>query len=153
MNRKDFLRLGCLLCMGIMAGATLLESCAPVHYTTGTLQQDGILVDKKEWEQTNGKRNYIIIRHDDLQFPICVYHLGDGRYSAVWMSCSHQGAELQVAGDQLTCPAHGSEFDQHGNATQGPATTPLRTFPVTVADNGLFIDLRVPQNTNTRATN
>jgi Rieske Fe-S protein len=142
MNRKDFLRQGCLMCMGIIAGAALLESCAPVHYTAGMLGGNGITVGRSEFEDSKGKRPYIIVRHDDLQFPICVYHLGNDQYSAVWMSCSHQGAELQVAGDQLTCPAHGSEFDKHGLATQGPATAPLRTFPVTVTGNELFIDLR-----------
>ena len=58
------------------------------------------------------------------------------------MKCAHQGAELQASGDVLQCPAHGSEFNNKGIVTNGPASTNLRTFTVTVTNNELFIDLR-----------
>ena len=58
------------------------------------------------------------------------------------MQCAHQGAELQASGDVLTCPAHGSEFNNKGVVTNGPASRNLRTFPVTITDNVLFIDMR-----------
>jgi Rieske Fe-S protein len=58
------------------------------------------------------------------------------------MQCSHQGAELQASGDRLTCPAHGSEFDNKGFAQQGPADQALRSFPTTINGETLFIDLR-----------
>jgi Rieske Fe-S protein len=58
------------------------------------------------------------------------------------MRCTHQGTELQAAGDYLQCTAHGSEFDKEGRIKNGPADKNLRTFPVTMQDNQLFIDLR-----------
>jgi len=58
------------------------------------------------------------------------------------MKCTHQGAELQASGDVLQCPAHGSEFNNKGLVKTGPADTNLRTFPVVVNNNELFIDLR-----------
>jgi Rieske Fe-S protein len=70
------------------------------------------------------------------------YPFAETEYTAVWMRCSHQGAELQASGDQLQCSAHGSEFSNKGKVTNGPADTDLRTFPVTVSNNELFIDLR-----------
>ena len=95
--------------------------------------------------QQNGKssyRSYIIVRNEELKFPICVYRFNDAEYSALWMECAHQGAEVQVAGSYLQCPAHGSEYDNRGHVTNGPATRDLRTFPVAVSNNQLFIDLR-----------
>ena len=47
-----------------------------------------------------------------------------------------------AAGDYLQCPAHGSEYDNRGKVTNGPADKDLRTFPVTIDNNQLFIDLR-----------
>ena len=82
------------------------------------------------------------MRNESLQYPLCVYRLDDDSYSAVLMQCTHQGAELQVAGDQLTCPAQGSEFDNTGMVTQGPAAMNLRSFPVSIENEQLFIDLR-----------
>jgi len=107
------------------------------------MSENGLLVDLKEF--TNGKDNYrpyVIVRHDELQYPICVYHIKGDEYSALLLRCTHQGAELQVAGEQLTCPAHGSEFNKQGKVMQGPASAGLRSFPVTVVNKQLFIDLR-----------
>lgn len=86
--------------------------------------------------------NYLVVRHELLRFPICVFKDGSARYNALWMQCAHQGAELQVEGTQLICPAHGSEFDRYGKVIRGPAVHKLRTFPVVISGNDLFIDLR-----------
>jgi Rieske Fe-S protein len=58
------------------------------------------------------------------------------------MQCTHQGTELQASGDVLQCPAHGSEFNNKGQVTNGPADNGLRTFPITVTNTELLIDLR-----------
>ncbi|OSZ78150.1 hypothetical protein CAP35_07760 [Chitinophagaceae bacterium IBVUCB1] len=142
MNRRKFITTGCIACTGLGFLSTVIQSCAAVKYSTGVLNENGILIDVKDFETKNGVRNYVIVRHDDLQFPICVYKIDEINYSALLMRCTHQGAELQVAGDQLTCPAHGSEFDKWGKVTQSPAAENLRSFPVSIAGNQLFIDLR-----------
>ena len=142
MDRKTFIRQSCMACAGMVLGTALLESCMATKYAKGTLNDNGMLVDLKEFDNKKGQHPYVIVRHDDLLFPICVYRVSETQYSAVLMKCSHQGAELQAAGDQLTCPAHGSEFDKFGKAMQGPATDALRTFPVSRSNGQLFIDLR-----------
>ena len=93
-------------------------------------------------DKKSAYRSFLIIRNEALQYPICVYRFSDTEYAALWMRCSHQGAELQASGDFLQCPAHGSEFNNKGKVTNGPADNNLRTFPVTVTTNELFIDLR-----------
>ncbi|MBL7682909.1 MAG: Rieske (2Fe-2S) protein [Flavipsychrobacter sp.] len=142
MNRRKFIKTGCIACTSIGFLSTVIQGCTAVKYSTGTLNGNGILIDVKDYETKNGIRNYVIVRHDDLQFPICVYKIDEQKYSALLMRCTHQGAELQVAGDQLTCPAHGSEFDKWGRVTQSPAAENLRSFPVSIAGDKLFIDLR-----------
>jgi len=47
-----------------------------------------------------------------------------------------------VSGDKLQCPAHGSEYNNRGNVTNGPADRDIRSFPVSLIDNQVFIDLR-----------
>lgn len=142
MNRRRFIKTGCIACTSIGFLSTVIQSCTAVKYSMGTLNENGILIDLKDYEVKNGVRNYVIVRHDNLQFPICVYKIDDHTFSALLMRCTHQGAELQVAGDQLTCPAHGSEFDKWGKVTQSPAAENLRSFPVSVTGDKLFIDLR-----------
>ena len=143
MNRKDFITKSCIACTSLTLLSSFIESCTTVRYTSGTLNENGMLVELKEFDtRKEGKRSYVIVRNESLQYPICVYRLDDDSYSAVLMQCTHQGAELQVAGDQLTCPAHGSEFDKTGMVTQGPAAMNLRSFPVSIENEQLFIDLR-----------
>jgi nitrite reductase/ring-hydroxylating ferredoxin subunit len=143
MDRKAFLIKGCLGCAGVLIGTTILESCAPGKHVAGTMADSGMLVDLDKFEGKDGKSvGYVVVRNDSLQYPVCVYKLSDASYSAVLLRCTHQGAELQVAGDRLTCPAHGSEFDNKGIVKEGPASENLRSFPVSVRGSQLFIDLR-----------
>ncbi len=142
MNRKTFLKQSCFACMSTSFLLSALESCTAVKYTTGKLTDKGILVSLDDFMSGDKVLSYIIIRNDELQFPICIYRLDANNYSALFMQCSHQGAELQVSGDRLVCPAHGSEFDKQGHAMQAPAAGDLRKFPVAISDNSLFIDLR-----------
>ncbi|MFW2476884.1 MAG: ubiquinol-cytochrome c reductase iron-sulfur subunit [Sediminibacterium sp.] len=144
MNRKDFILRSCTACLGVSSVATLFSSCATTKFSNGKLLKDGIVIDIQEFviNGSDKHRLYIIIRNEELVFPICVYRFSDKDYSAIWMQCAHQGAELNVSGDYLQCPAHGSEYDNRGQITNGPADRNLRTFPVTINKNELFIDLR-----------
>lgn len=143
MNRKEFILKSCSACIGA-SSLTFLSSCAATKFASGKLTKDGILIDTKEFalKEKDKYRLYIVVRNDALLFPVCVYRFTETDYSAVWMQCAHQGAELNVAGDYLQCPAHGSEYDNRGRVTNGPADRDLRTFPVTINNNQLFIDLR-----------
>jgi Rieske Fe-S protein len=87
-------------------------------------------------------KKYVIIQNDILKFPICVYRINENQYSALWMRCTHQGTELQVFGEKLQCPAHGSEFDNTGAVQSGPAELNLRTFKVSPVEKQLRISLK-----------
>lgn len=147
MNRREFIVNSCAACLGATAVSGLLSSCATTHYTSGTLGKDGLTIGMEEFVikkkgRPAGYRPFILVRNESLQYPIYVYRFGETEYSALWMRCTHQGAELQASGDQLQCSAHGSEFNNKGKVTSGPADKDLRSFPVTVNNNELFIDLR-----------
>lgn len=146
MDRKNFIRNSCIACFSAGGVTTLLSSCTNTRYITGTLGKNGLTLDPKEFIINSSgdatHHSFIIVRNEALQYPICVYRFSDKNYSALWMRCTHQGAELQASGDYLQCTAHGSEFDNKGTVKNGPANRNLRNFPVTITGNKLFIDLR-----------
>lgn len=146
MKRRDFIVKGCAACLSVTMISSLLPSCTATKYVSGNLGENGITVKKDEFKikqkENSAYRSFIIIRNDVLQYPICVYRFNDQEYSALWMRCTHQGSELQASGDFLQCPAHGSEFNNKGQVTSGPADNNLRTFPITITNNEIFIDLR-----------
>lgn len=124
----------------------VLPGCQSTHYATGTIEANGLSIPKSEFSYLKQDqpvfRQYIIVSNDKLEFPIYVYRFADDTYSALLMKCSHQGNELQASGDHLNCPAHGSEFNNKGDVTQGPAENNLRSFKVSSNTDKIFIDLR-----------
>ncbi len=146
MDRRKFIKNSCAACLSVTVLGNAISSCSPTRYTSGTLGKDGLFVDTSQFvnkQKENGAfYPYIIVRNDALQYPICIYRFNDTEYSALWMRCTHQGTELQVSGDYLQCTAHGSEFNKTGTVKTGPADKNLRSFPVTINNNQLFIDLR-----------
>jgi nitrite reductase/ring-hydroxylating ferredoxin subunit len=146
MHRRNFIKSSCAACLTVSVLPMVISSCSSLINTTGTLVEDGIKLTTEDFiikdKGNTAYRSFVIVRNDALQYPICIYRFNEEQYSALWMKCAHQGAELQASGEYLQCPAHGSEFNNKGQVTNGPASTNLRTFPVTISGKEIFIDLR-----------
>lgn len=145
MNRNEFLKSCAFACLSGVALMSILQSCKTSKILTVGISGSDILLDTKEFEIRKNDalsyRKYIVLQNDKLHFPICVYRISESEYTALNLQCSHQGAELQVFGDKLVCPAHGSEFNKQGAVENGPATKNLRTFPIQLDKNILKISL------------
>jgi Rieske Fe-S protein len=145
MDRRTFTK-ACIGCIGGAIIPSVLTSCQSTYYTSGSLEANGISVPTSEFSYLKKDkpvfRQYILVRNESLEFPIYVYRFSDKEYSAVLMKCTHQGAELQASGDHLHCPSHGSEFNNKGLLSQGPAEKNLRSFKVSATNDKIFIDLR-----------
>jgi Rieske Fe-S protein len=145
MNRRKFISNSCVACAGGIGLSYLLSSCASTHYVAGTLEPKGISIPMSEFadskKQNQTMRDFIIVHHDNLEFPIYLYRINKDEYSALWMKCTHQGSELNAGGDHLYCSSHGSEFDKKGNAIHGPAEKNLRSFPAYIQNDKIIIEL------------
>ena len=145
-DRREFIRQGCVICIGASVFPAALSGCQATHYVSGTVEQTGISVLKSEFiylkKDQLFTRQYIIVQNEKLEFPIYVYRFSENEYSALWMKCAHQGAELQASGDHLQCPSHGSEFTNKGVVSHGPAEKNLRSFQVLVTTDKILIDMR-----------
>jgi len=146
MNRKDFIKHCGMTCLGAVISPAILQSCAGTKYFNAPIEGSELVIPLSSFETVKEGitqyRQYVVAENDLLQFPICVYRLDKDTYKALWMQCTHQGAELHVFGDKLQCPAHGSEFTNIGSVQNGPASDPLRTFQITTSDTVLKITLR-----------
>ena len=146
MDRKDFIKSCGYACMGGAAITTFLQGCTAAKILDGKIAGDDLIVPLADFQTKAGNekhyKKYVVVRNEILQYPICVYRHNENEYSALWMRCTHQGAELQVFGDKLQCPAHGSEFGNKGEVQNGPADNKLRTFTVIIDQNQLKISLK-----------
>jgi nitrite reductase/ring-hydroxylating ferredoxin subunit len=78
---------------------------------------------------------------------IALYKIGGEIYATSEM-CSHSDCSLEdfgkiVESDQVECICHGARFRiKTGEVTRLPAKIPLKTYPVRVAENEVWV--RVP---------
>jgi len=57
-------------------------------------------------------------------------------FVALTAICTHEGCTVSgFANSVYVCPCHGSEFSTSGSVVQGPASSPLKQFPTTFANN------------------
>jgi cytochrome b6-f complex iron-sulfur subunit len=146
MNRKEFIRNCGLACAGGLTFPALLSGCATANYVAQhTVSSDKILVKKSEFLKVSKNktvmRNFILVRPEGNEFPVCVIHLGNDNYSALLMKCTHKGCELQPQGTHLVCPCHGSEFNNKGVVQSPPADVNLQTFNVTTDNENIILQL------------
>ncbi|MEQ9403764.1 MAG: Rieske (2Fe-2S) protein [Cyclobacteriaceae bacterium] len=144
MRRKEFIRTCGFGCIGLLTGSSLLHGCASTKYINAPINGSFLEIPVSAFstdEEGNEYRQFVIVQNDQLQYPISVFRINRDSYQALYMRCTHQGTELQIFGDRLQCPAHGSEFKSNGEVQNGPADTNLRSFPITIQNNLLKIDL------------
>ncbi|WP_183576068.1 ubiquinol-cytochrome c reductase iron-sulfur subunit [Mucilaginibacter sp. X5P1] len=142
MQRKTFLKTCGFACVSGTVFASILEGCAGSKMFTAAINNTDMVVPVTAFQ--NGQaafKKYVVAQNSQLKYPVCIYRFSETEYSALSMRCTHQGAELQVFGDRLECPAHGSQFSNKGQVKNGPADTNLRTFPVKVHNDQLLISL------------
>lgn len=146
MERIEFIKKCGWGCVGLVAGVSGLSSCAGTRYLSAAIEEHFMLVPLGAFlinkENQIRYRPYVVAHNESLQYPIAVFRMSDMEYKALWMRCTHQGTELQVFGDRLQCPAHGSEFTHTGAVQNGPADSPLPTFSVLIEAKTLKINLK-----------
>ena len=131
-------------CLGVAGISVLLESCA-THYVQATETNKQVQINKAAFVKIKNEKTtylrYVLVKPEKSDFPVIVYRAADGTFTALLLRCTHQGNELSVNGDILTCAAHGSEFGRSGEVLQGPAEQKLKSFPVTSDEQNIYIQL------------
>jgi 3-phenylpropionate/trans-cinnamate dioxygenase ferredoxin subunit len=75
---------------------------------------------------------------------ILLYRIGE-RFYATDSMCTHADVDLadgRIVGGLIECPLHAAYFDIASGRGMGlPITRDLATYPVTIVDDDLFVDL------------
>lgn len=127
--------------MGIASTSILLSSCTPQRILEGNLNEEFLEIPLSAFIHKEKELNQIIVDHKSLKIPVVVFKT-ENQYKAFLMKCTHQGVELQLFGEELQCPAHGSSFNSDGEVTNGPAAKNLREFQTQTTEEKLQIILK-----------
>lgn len=142
MKRKEFIKTCGYACLGATVFAPLVQGCVSTKSITAVIEEENLLVPLSSFEKDGKVLKYLVVNNSKLQYPIYVFRFSESKYTALYMQCSHQGNEVTAYGEKLVCSAHGSEFDNKGNVTNGPASSPLRTFQTNLTNQNILISLK-----------
>ena len=85
-----------------------------------------------------------ILRFDHEDKTFCIYMLEDGFYATDGI-CTHETVHLEdgiVMDNEVACPMHQGVFDiKTGKAVSPPACEDLKTYPIKVEDNNIYIQI------------
>ena len=85
-----------------------------------------------------------LVRFDHADRTFCVYRLEDGYYATDGM-CTHETVHLEdglVMDGEIECPMHQGIFNiKSGEAISPPACEDLKTYPVKVENDLVYINI------------
>jgi Rieske Fe-S protein len=138
MERREFLKKGCIFCIGGTLLIPLIESCTniPVYKTTA---KDNILQIPIEQFLTT---NYIIVRPTNVDYNIAIIKESNVEYKSFVMICTHADNMLRFTGKEFSCSLHGSIFDINGRVKRGPAEKSLIALNTIMESNALRVKLK-----------
>jgi Rieske Fe-S protein len=124
------------LCVAACAAAAgIAGGCASVALMPVTPVNDMIRLPLALHPQLATAGGFVRMRSTLDGSAIYVLALADGTYAALSPICTHRGCTVDVAGDHLLCPCHGSMYDRDGSVMRGPAERALRRFPTSLEVN------------------
>ena len=129
MDRRQFLTL---------AGASMLAGCASMVTVPVTPEGGRLRLDLRAYPQLRTPGGAVMLRPAGYPTDVYVLALSEGTFVAVSPICKHQGCIVDIAGDRLVCPCHGSTYGRDGRVLRGPTTEPLDRFPVDVSPDGIL---------------
>ncbi|MBL7773957.1 MAG: Rieske (2Fe-2S) protein [Chitinophagaceae bacterium] len=135
MNRKHFIRAGCMLCIGMMLPIHDVVANAKTKKYKASLVDGTLTVPLAEIADDN----MLILKNKELEFNILLIRK-EGEFKALQMMCTHEGVPVTLSGETMHCSAHGSRFDFDGNVLQEPALKPLIQYEVSLNNNSILIN-------------
>lgn len=123
-----------LVCAGVPG---LVVGCAGLRYVPSKRDGDRLIVRRTDF----GDGTHVLIDDPQLARAVYLHRFADGTYSAVLTRCTHQGCQVEPAGDRLACPCHGSEYGMTGEVLRGPAEQALQRYAVTTDTEHIYIHL------------
>jgi Rieske Fe-S protein len=125
---------------GSLAG-TVASACASAAVVRLAPMDGRLRLAVDEYPQLGQSGGFLRIQPQGSAAVLYVLALPNREFAAVSPICTHLGCTVNVEGDLLVCPCHGSTYDRAGAVLRGPAERPLRRFPVALtADQQLIID-------------
>lgn len=127
-------------------GALATTACASVAATRVAASDGALRLPLRAYPALLTPGGAIRVQPEGAPTQVYILANAGDEYVALSPICTHQGCTVDLQGELLVCPCHGSTYDRSGQVLRGPAERPLARHPVQVTDDGvLVIQLTGPQ--------
>jgi cytochrome b6-f complex iron-sulfur subunit len=138
LDRRRFLG----ACACAVAGTALTGGCASLALRHVTPVDGRLLLPLLQHPELTETGGSLAVLPEGQETPVFILALGGRRFAALSPICTHLGCTVEIQGERLVCPCHGSTYDREGRVLRGPAEDALRSYPVRVTpDEVLQINL------------
>lgn len=154
-HRRRFIQLGIQSVASIAAATpiiSLLSSCNSEDLTVVTnpgstipTSANGVysfhFTDYPQLNQVGGSV-HAKIKASSHTVDVYVTRVSQAIAETVSTICTHLGCEINAynpSSQQYTCPCHGSIFNADGTVAQGPAGSPLPTYPTQITQDAIEV--------------
>lgn len=136
LDRRNFIK----VCGGASLASVAATGCKPtVNYPQFPMGADKVM--SIPLSAFTAEKPYVLARHPESRFPICVYRLGEGDFTASLLMCRHNPCEVAVQPESFVCPCHGSRYSHRGELEKGPSKMSLKGFPLVLRDTLVELSL------------
>jgi Rieske Fe-S protein len=107
-----------------------------------TVEPDRLVIDLKKAPSLGEVGNAVYVTNEAKSLKLILVRAGRGEYFALSRMCTHGGQTISFNRKRgvLQCNNFNhSIFDLGGGIVKGPAETPLKSYPVTLAKDRLVI--------------
>ena len=141
MNRKDFIKGSCGVCLALSSGfvlSAILSACkTPMGLVKTSAVDNNVLIALSEFDNSGFK----LARVSNYDYDLAIQKLPDGSFETLVLECTHAGQPLTKTGNSYYCTLHGSQFSHEGKVMKGPADKNLKKLQSTITKDHLSIHL------------
>ena len=134
LRRREFLG----LCACVAAGS-VLGACASVLVRQVPVSNGRVELPLVQYPELGQAGAALQILPEGQTQPLIVIVDADGKHNVISSECTHKGCTVEVQGERIVCPCHGSTYDRKGDVLKGPAQRSLRRYPSRLTSDGVLI--------------
>lgn len=134
MHRRGFLGV-----CATLAASSMLAGCASVLVRQVPVKNGRVELPLVQYPELTQAGAALQILPDGETKPLIVIVDASGKHSVLSSECTHKGCTVEVQGERIVCPCHGSTYDRKGDVLRGPAQRPLRKYPSRLTSEGVLV--------------
>ena len=133
-DRREFVQMTtCAVLAGSLGGCASL-ALVPVETRAGRAR---MVIRNHPPLATPG--GFVRIQPANYPHHLLVLAEADGAFAVLSPVCTHRQCIVDVSGQRLVCPCHGSEYDRAGEVLRGPAERALTRYPAELNAEGELV--------------